>query len=197
VNLVVYDRSGKKVFETWHQGNWIWSKPDKDCLEDAFDHLAYAVADISRTQAGGLSREQISSEETAEDTVAKKPRLTKAKASIEKKVELEPPKTKNEYDTPYLVGGSDVTAPILTIYPLPPYTDEAREAHVQGAIRIQCIFRKNGIIDNCIFLDSLGYGLDLSAYESIRNEWTFTPGNYKGKPVDVQATVKISYSIIE
>ena len=37
--LTVYDRSGKKIYETWHQGNFRWSKPDKDCLEDAFKYL--------------------------------------------------------------------------------------------------------------------------------------------------------------
>jgi hypothetical protein len=39
VAVTVYDRYGKKTFETWHQGNFRWSKPDKDCLEDAFKFL--------------------------------------------------------------------------------------------------------------------------------------------------------------
>lgn len=39
VSLTVYDRTGAKVYETWHQGNFRWSKPDKDCLEDSFKYL--------------------------------------------------------------------------------------------------------------------------------------------------------------
>ena len=41
VNVVatVYARDGRKLFETMHQGNWRWSKPDKDCLEDALNYL--------------------------------------------------------------------------------------------------------------------------------------------------------------
>ncbi len=39
VVVTVYSRSGAKVYETWHQGNFRWSKPDKDCLEDAFKYL--------------------------------------------------------------------------------------------------------------------------------------------------------------
>lgn len=40
VFLNVYDaRTGEKVYETWHQGNWLWSKPDKDCLVDAMKFL--------------------------------------------------------------------------------------------------------------------------------------------------------------
>jgi hypothetical protein len=39
VNLIVYDRSGRKIYEIWHQGNWRWSKPDKDCLVDAYQYL--------------------------------------------------------------------------------------------------------------------------------------------------------------
>jgi hypothetical protein len=40
VVMTVYDaRTGKKVYETWHQGNWIWSKPWKDCLVDTIKFL--------------------------------------------------------------------------------------------------------------------------------------------------------------
>jgi hypothetical protein len=39
VVVTVYDRFGKKTYETWHQGNFRWSKPDKDCLEDALKYL--------------------------------------------------------------------------------------------------------------------------------------------------------------
>jgi hypothetical protein len=39
-SLTVYDaHSGKKVYETWHRGNFRWSKPDKDCLGDALDYI--------------------------------------------------------------------------------------------------------------------------------------------------------------
>jgi hypothetical protein len=41
VNVVasVYGRDGKKLFATTHQGNWRWSKPDKDCLEDSLNYV--------------------------------------------------------------------------------------------------------------------------------------------------------------
>jgi hypothetical protein len=41
VNVVatVYGRDGSKLFESFHQGNWRWSKPDKDCLEEALNFL--------------------------------------------------------------------------------------------------------------------------------------------------------------
>jgi len=39
VELTVYDRDGKKIYASWHRGNFRWSKPDKDCLEDAFNYL--------------------------------------------------------------------------------------------------------------------------------------------------------------
>ena len=39
-SLTVYDaRTRNKVYETWHRGNFRWSKPDKDCLSDALDYL--------------------------------------------------------------------------------------------------------------------------------------------------------------
>lgn len=41
VNFVatVYGQDGRKKYEILHQGNFRWSKPDKDCLEDAFKFL--------------------------------------------------------------------------------------------------------------------------------------------------------------
>jgi hypothetical protein len=41
VNIVatVYSNDGTKKYETFHQGNFRWSKPDKDCLEDALNYL--------------------------------------------------------------------------------------------------------------------------------------------------------------
>jgi hypothetical protein len=45
VALSVFDRTGKKIYETWHQGNWAWSKPDEDVLEDAFNYLARLPVD--------------------------------------------------------------------------------------------------------------------------------------------------------
>ncbi|HKV92352.1 MAG TPA: hypothetical protein VJW20_07370 [Candidatus Angelobacter sp.] len=39
VVVTVYDRFGKKTYETWHQGNFRWSKPDKDCLDEALKYL--------------------------------------------------------------------------------------------------------------------------------------------------------------
>jgi hypothetical protein len=38
-SLTVFDKSGKNVYETKHRGNWRWSKPEKDCLEDALKYL--------------------------------------------------------------------------------------------------------------------------------------------------------------
>jgi len=41
VNIVatVYSNDGAKKYESFHQGNFRWSKPDKDCLEDALNYL--------------------------------------------------------------------------------------------------------------------------------------------------------------
>jgi len=39
VVATVYDRNGTKKYETFHQGNFRWSKPDEDCLVDAINYL--------------------------------------------------------------------------------------------------------------------------------------------------------------
>lgn len=39
VAATVYSKDGVKKYESFHQGNFRWSKPDKDCLEDALNYL--------------------------------------------------------------------------------------------------------------------------------------------------------------
>lgn len=40
VVMTVYDaRTGGKLYESYHQGNWRWSKPEKDCLVDVVKFL--------------------------------------------------------------------------------------------------------------------------------------------------------------
>ncbi|MBN2318112.1 MAG: TonB family protein, partial [Acidobacteria bacterium] len=92
-------------------------------------------------------------------------------------------------------AGRDVTEPITLRGPVPPYTEQARNSRITGTIGMQCFIRKDGTANNCKITRELGYGLDESAIDTIENKWRFKPATYKGKPVDFQVDIEITFSI--
>ena len=48
---------------------------------------------------------------------------------------------------PYVVGGG-VRSPIPLLQPLPPYTEAARKARVEGLVLLQAVVRKDGTVDS-------------------------------------------------
>jgi len=96
-------------------------------------------------------------------------------------------------DTGVYAVGKDVKAPEIVAQPLPAYTEEARQARVEGVVLLQCIVRKNGSVDSFRVLRDLGYGLDESAINTIAAKWRFKPGTRNGVPVDVQANIEVTF----
>jgi len=95
---------------------------------------------------------------------------------------------------PYVVGGG-VKAPIPIVQPLPAYTEEARKARAEGVVAIQAIIRRDGSVDSFKVIRGLGYGLDESAIDTIARKWRFKPGTLNGVPVDVQATIEVTFRL--
>jgi TonB family protein len=95
---------------------------------------------------------------------------------------------------PYVIGPG-ITEPVLLVQPLPPYTEEARKARVQGIVLIQAIVRRDGTADSFRIIRGLGYGLDESAINTIATKWRFRPGTRKGIPVDVQANIEVTFRL--
>jgi TonB family protein len=86
--------------------------------------------------------------------------------------------------------------PPKAIYqPMPSYTDEARLKRIEGLILIQVLVRKDGTVGDAKVLKGLGYGLDESAISTITKVWRFEPGTVNGQPVDIQATVEVSFRL--
>jgi TonB family protein len=90
-----------------------------------------------------------------------------------------------------------VKSPVVLFNPVPWYTDEARNAKIQGVVLLQLVVRKNGTTDNFKVIRGLGYGLDESAISTIRDKWRFQPGSYNGTPVDVMVNVEVSYKLYD
>ncbi len=95
---------------------------------------------------------------------------------------------------PY-VAGKGVIAPIGLYQPVPAYTEEARDARVQGVVLIQAVVRKDGTVGDLKVLKGLGHGLDESAINTIAAKWRFKPGTLNGIPVDVLANIEVSFAL--
>ncbi len=95
----------------------------------------------------------------------------------------------------YSVGEDSVVPPKILYKPLPQYTQEARDAKVEGIILLQAIIRNTGQITDIKILKGIGHGLDESAIETLSKEWKFEPGTLDGQPVNVQANIEITFRL--
>jgi TonB family protein len=91
---------------------------------------------------------------------------------------------------------NDFHLPQILSNPRPDYTEEAREAGIEGVIRLQATIRGDGVVDNVIVLHGLGYGLDEAAIDTVTNRWRFRPATLDGVPVDHTATIEISFHLL-
>jgi periplasmic protein TonB len=93
---------------------------------------------------------------------------------------------------PYVAGNLD-KQPVPMNKPLPPYTEDARKARIEGIVVLQAIIRKDGTVDSFKVIKGLGHGLDDSAINTIASKWRFSPGTLKGVPVDVVANIEVRF----
>jgi protein TonB len=93
------------------------------------------------------------------------------------------------------MGDAGVVDPVLLVKTTPTYTNEAIKAKVQGVVVLQAVIRKNGRVDQPSVLRGLGYGLEQQAIKEIVTNWRFRPATYEGAPVDLLATIEVTFSL--
>jgi periplasmic protein TonB len=93
---------------------------------------------------------------------------------------------------PYVLGPG-LSEPRALIQPLPPYTEEARKARIEGVVKLQAVILRDGTVTSFKILSGLGHGLDESAINTIASKWRFSPGTLKGNPVDVIANIEVRF----
>ncbi len=93
------------------------------------------------------------------------------------------------------MGTPGVTDPEILVQTVPSYTDDAIKAKVQGVVLLQAIIRKNGRVDSPVVLRGLGYGLEEKAIQEIVANWRFRPATLNGRPVDLQATIEVTFNL--
>jgi TonB family protein len=89
-------------------------------------------------------------------------------------------------------GGGDVTEPIPTYHRNPEYSDEARQARLQGSVTLSVVIDASGRVSNIRVLKPVGFGLDEKAVEAV-STWRFKPARRKGEPVSVRVPVEVSF----
>ena len=87
-----------------------------------------------------------------------------------------------------------VQAPEKIYFPPPQYTEEARQARVQGAVVLQAILDRHGCPTSIKVLEGLPHGLDEMAVEAVRR-WVFRPATAAGEPIPVYYNLKVSFKL--
>jgi TonB family protein len=96
-------------------------------------------------------------------------------------------------DAVYRVGGG-VSRPFLLSRIEPEYSEEARQAGLQGTVLLYAQIDPSGNAVNLRVLHGLGMGLDARAIEAV-SRWRFQPGMKDGRPVTVEATVEVNFRL--
>jgi TonB family protein len=78
----------------------------------------------------------------------------------------------------------------------PEYTEEARNARLQGTVWLKVEITPEGKATNIKVLHALGMGLDEKAVECV-TKWRFKPGMKDGQPVTVEAQTEVNFRLLE
>jgi TonB family protein len=89
-----------------------------------------------------------------------------------------------------------VSAPSLLYKVEPSYTEEARQAHIEGTVVLYVEVDPSGKAVNPRVVRSVDPGLDQKAIEAVA-KWIFRPGYKDGKPVTVAATIEVNFRLLK
>jgi protein TonB len=92
----------------------------------------------------------------------------------------------------YRIGEEGVTPPTVLSKTEPIYTDEARNAKIEGTVVLSLEIDTDGLAQNIEVTRSLDSGLDQSAVAAVQ-QWRFKPGEKNGKPVRVAAKIEVNF----
>jgi TonB family protein len=92
--------------------------------------------------------------------------------------------------------GKGVTLPEVVKEVKPAYTARAMQEKVQGSVWLLCVVNESGDISDVTVTRSLDteFGLDQAAIDAAR-QWKFKPGRKDGKPVPVQITIELTFTL--
>jgi len=76
------------------------------------------------------------------------------------------------------------------------YTQEARDAHLEGTVFVRAVVKSDGTVGDVSVERSLDptYGLDQAAVDATK-AWLFKPGTKDGKPVAVSVGIEHTFKL--
>jgi TonB family protein len=117
----------------------------------------------------------------------------RAKTGAQKVVLLSPTGTPGSKQTNQ--GSDAMETPARATYaPGVEYTEEAKEAKLEGVCVVSLIVGIDGKPSNVVVTKKLGMGLDEKAAETVR-KWKFEPGRRYGRPVITHLTLKLEFKL--
>jgi periplasmic protein TonB len=88
------------------------------------------------------------------------------------------------------------TQPVCAYCPDPQYTDEAREAKLQGTVTLRVLVSADGRVSQARFVHGIGLGLDERALETVRG-WKFVPARDAARrAIPVWITIEVVFRLI-
>jgi TonB family protein len=90
--------------------------------------------------------------------------------------------------------GEGVTVPSLIKEVKPTYTEAAMRRRAQGTVVTSCVVLADGTVGDVTVTTSLDSDLDQSAIAAVK-QWRFKPGTKDGKPVPVQVSVELAFTL--
>lgn len=117
------------------------------------------------------------------------PQIRVAPPAVAPKPEAKPPVAK---PGPTRVGG-DVQAAKLIYQVRPAYPPPAKQARIQGTVRLQAVIARDGSIQNLLL--SSGHPLLVpSAMEAVR-QWRYRPTTLNGETVEVLTQIDVNFTL--
>lgn len=107
-----------------------------------------------------------------------------------KPVETRKPEPTPQPEAPVRVSSSVQEAKILRRI-IPTYPPLARQARVQGTVKLQGMIGKDGTIQELVVLS--GHPLLVNAAVSAVKQWLYRPTYLNGKPVEVSAPIDVNF----
>ncbi len=90
--------------------------------------------------------------------------------------------------------GNGVTAPVLIKEVKPSYTEGAMRRKVQGTVELSAVVTTDGDVGAVSVVQSLDPELDEQAIKAAK-QWRFKPGTKDGKPVNVQVSIELTFTL--
>jgi protein TonB len=94
---------------------------------------------------------------------------------------------------PLRVGG-DVLAPVAISQAPPEYPMMARNARVEGDVKLEAVIRRDGTVGDIKVVQGLRMGCTEAAIDALKR-WRFRPGTRNGVPVDVYYTLTVGFTL--